>query len=380
MFLNITSLLVGFLCLFVVVLMLFNSKPNRKTNVFLVVILFFAGVQRFINAIEALELTKLTYSPLKLRLSVAFFIVPVYYLFFKRLIKGNTMLKQELLHFVLPIILLLIDIFIVGYGLSYYIFLAFSCCYFGAILLLVRELIKNKKRSLFEEANYNTIRTWTLLMTLITFSLVVFSNYFLFSEAKSAINLNNFYRYSSVLWLITIIYIFKNPVIIFGEYNLLKNIQSNELQELLVWSKKTLRTIEEKDKIIYNNIANKIGSIILSIQKLQKSAPAITSFTFNTDTLAKELKIPRSHVELIFRYYCHYSVNDFSNLVKINYAVSLINEGYLENYTVAHLGGVCLFNSRFTFSKNFKKFIGVSVSDYVINNANINNKTDAALA
>ena len=103
MFLNITSLLVGFLCLLVVVLMLFNSKPNRKTNVYLVVILFIAGFQRFVNAIEALELTKLTYSPLKLRLSVGFFIVPVYYLFFKRLIKGNAKLKQELLHFVLPV-------------------------------------------------------------------------------------------------------------------------------------------------------------------------------------------------------------------------------------------------------------------------------------
>ena len=374
MFLNITSLLVGFLCLLVVVLMLFNSKPNRKTNVYLVVILFIAGFQRFVNAIEALELTKLTYSPLKLRLSVGFFIVPVYYLFFKRLIKGNAKLKQELLHFVLPVILLLIDIFIVGYGLSYYIFLAFSCYYFGAILLLVKGLIKNKKRSLSEEANYNTIRTWTLLMTLITFSLVVFSNYFLFSEAKSAINLNNFYRYSSVLWLITIIYIFKNPVIIFGEYNLLKNIQSIEPQAFLIWSRKPLKAIEEIDKILYKNILIKIDDIILNIQKLQKSADAITSFTFNADTLAKELKIPRSHVDLVFKYNCHYSVNDFSNLVKINYAVTLINGGYLENYTVEHLGMVCLFNSRFTFSKNFKKFVGVSVSDYIINNASINSK------
>jgi hypothetical protein len=35
------------------------------------------------------------------------------------------------------------------------------------------------------------------------------------------------------------------------------------------------------------------------------------------------------------------------------------------------LGDKCLFNSRFTFSKNFKKFMGVSVSDYVIGNLKI---------
>lgn len=380
MFLNVTSLLVGFLCLLVVVLMLFNPKPNRKTNVYLVIILFVAGLQRFVNALEALALTNLTYSPLKIRLSVAFFIVPVYYLFFNRLIKGNSKLKQELLHFVLPVILLLVDIFIVDYGLSYYIFLAFSCYYFGAILLLVKGLIKNKNRSIFEEGSYKTIRTWTILMTLITFTLLIFSNYFLFSSNKTETNLNNFYRYSSVLWLIAIVYIFKNPVIIFGEYKLLKNIQSSEPQDFLIWSQKPLKAIEEKDKVVYKNISIKIDDIILNIQKLQKSAVALTAFSFTADTLAKELKMPRSHIELVFKYFCNYSVNDFSNLVKINYAVSLINEGYLENYTVAHLGEVCLFNSRFTFSKNFKKFMGLSVSDYIINRASVHKKPDTYFA
>ena len=73
----------------------------------------------------------------------------------------------------------------------------------------------------------------------------------------------------------------------------------------------------------------------------------------------------------MFKYYCNYSVSDFTNLVKINYAVLLINEEYLDNYTIEHLGEVCLFNSRFTFSKNFKKFMGLSVSDYVINRKSI---------
>jgi AraC-like DNA-binding protein len=50
----------------------------------------------------------------------------------------------------------------------------------------------------------------------------------------------------------------------------------------------------------------------------------------------------------------------------------LINDGHLEKYTIEHLGTACLFNSRFTFSKNFKKFIGVSVSDYLDNTREIN--------
>lgn len=372
MFLNVVSLLVGFLCLFVVVLMLFNSKPNRKTNFYLIMILFVAGLQRFANAIEVLEFTTITYSPLKIRMPFAFYIVPIYYLFFRRLIRKSSKLKKELLHFILPTVLILIDILMVDYKLSYLLYLAFTLFYFVSILLLVKELIQMKKLSMFEKGNYKTIRTWALLMTLITFLLVVYSNYFLFSEAKPRINLNGFYRISSLLWLAALVYMFRNPIIIFGENNLLKSLQKNAPQDLLIWNVKPLKVIEEKDLVVYNAVKARIDMILRDIQVLQKSVPLISTITLTADTLAKELKIPRRHLELVFKYYCHYSINDFSNLVKINYAVTLINEGYLESYTVASLGERCLFNSRFTFSKNFKKFIGISVSDFV--NTNVNSK------
>lgn len=365
MFLNVVSLLVGFLCLFVAVLMFFNSKPNRKINIYLIIILFVAGLQRFSNAIEVLGVTTITFSPLKIRLTLAFYIIPIYYLFFRRLIHKKRQIKKELLHFILPTVLVLIDVLIVGYKINYLFYLVFSVYYFVSILMLVTKLLQTKRLSMFEKGSYKTIRTWTLLMTTIAFSLVVCSNYFLFNETTSKIDLNVFYRVSSLLWLTALIYIFKNPIIIFGEQNLLKSLHKNELQDLLIWHTKSLKVIDEKDKIVYNAIFNKIDSIILEIQILQKSVAVISTTTLTAKTIARELKIPKSHLELVFKYYCHYSINDFSNLVKINYALSLINEGYLKHYTVASLGEKCLFNSRFTFSKNFKKFTGLSVSDFV---------------
>jgi AraC-like DNA-binding protein len=223
---------------------------------------------------------------------------------------------------------------------------------------------------MLEKSNYNTIRTWVFLMTIITFLLVVYSNYFLFSETKPRINLNVFYRFSSLLWLVTIIYMFRNPIIIFGEHHLIKSLQKNAHQDIVIWNTKPLRLIENKDRLLYSTIFNTIDSIILDIQKLQRSIPVISTTTLTAKTIAQELKIPKSHLDLVFKYYCHYSVNDFSNLVKVNFALTLINEGYLKSYTVASLGEKCLFNSRFTFSKNFKKFIGISVSDFV--NMNVN--------
>lgn len=336
-------------------------------------ILFIAGLQRFINGIEVLGLTEFTYSPLKIRLSAAFFIVPVYYLFFQRLIKSTSNIKMELVHFIIPAFLIMVDLFATDFGINYYFYLLFSCVYFVAILYLVSVFFRKKNQSMFERGYFKTIRTWTILMTFITFLLLIFSNYFLFKERASGINLNDFYRFSSLLWLLALIYIFKNPVIIFGEQNLLKNIQLNEPQEFLIWSRKPLKPIEDKDLILWGNLSDRVDRIILTIQKLQKADALLSTITFTAGNLSKELDIPKSHVEFIFKYYCHYSTNDFCNLVKINYAVSLMNDGYLEKYTIASLGDKSLFNSRFTFSKNFKKFMGVSVSDYLLINTK-NNK------
>lgn len=367
MFLDVVSLFVGFLCLFVMVLMLLNTRPNRKTNIYIILILFVAGLQRFINGLEILDFTSKVYSPLKIKLSLAFFIVPVYYLFFQRLILVKPNTKKEVLHFILPTLIVLIDTLVVPFHLSNLVFLGFSLFYLVATLSLVYKMINTKNRSLVEEGYFKTIRNWTFLMLAISFSLFLSSNYILFSENRSPNLLLNFYRFSSLLWLVALIYIFKNPILIFGEKVLLKNIKSNEPKSFLIWSKKPLKAIEEKDKLLYGNILNKIDPIIINIQNLQKSAEILSTISFTPVTLSKELKVPKSHLDLIFKYYCHYSVNDFANLIKINYAIMLINEGYLERYTIEHLGTACLFNSRFTFSKNFKKFIGVSVSYYLNN-------------
>ena len=365
MLLNFVSLLVGFLCLFVVMLMLFNPKSDRKTNAYLIIILFVAGVQRFVNGIEVLELFNSSLRPIEPRLSITFFIIPIYYLFFLRLIRGSSNLKVELMHFILPALIVVNDIFFFRTSLIYY-FLIVSSLYFLAITKLVISFLKFKKRSLLEKSAFRTIRNWTLLMFFIAFFLVLFSNYFLFHEGEIGINLNDFYCYSSFIWIVVLIYIFRNPVIIFGEQNLIKNIQHNEPQDFLIWSRKPLRTIEEKDSALGISISTKIDRIILNIQKIQKSKHLLSKITLTANNLSKELNIPRRHLDYIFKYHCHYSVNDFSNLVKVNYAVTLMNDGYLKKYTIASLGEKCLFNSRFTFSKNFRKFMGVPVSDYAL--------------
>jgi AraC-like DNA-binding protein len=342
--------------------MIFNKNKNYKTNVYFVIILLFVGIQRCTYAIEFFRIIENIYSPLKIKLSLGLFLVPVYYLFFRRLTRGFDQLKNELLHFILPALLILINRIYVDFEMSFYYFVLYSTIYFVLILRLSQQFIKRKNTTMYQILTYKQLKNWLLLMISLTFLLFIFSNYYLFN---SSIGLDTFYKYSSLIWFVILIYMFKNPILIFGELNLLKSLQKNTQQELLVWNTKPLKDIEDKDKILYSAILNKIDSIILDIKKLQKSVPIIATTTLTIKTIAHELKVPKSHLELVFKYYCYYSINDFSNLVKVNYALSLINEGYLKSYTVASLGEKCLFNSRYTFSKNFKKFVGVSVSDFV---------------
>jgi AraC-like DNA-binding protein len=345
--------------------MIFNPNKNHKTNIYFIVILILVGIQRFTYALEILGFVHDSYSLLKKNLRLGFYIIPIYYLFFRRLIKGVDKPQKELLHFIFPTVLIVTNLVFFNSKINPWFFLIYSSLYFTLMLMMLKDFIYRKNTSMLHKKSYREIKTWLILMIILTFVLIIYSNYFLFSESSSQITLGTFYKYSSLLWLIVLIYMFKNPIVIFGESYLLKNIELNEPPEFLVWSRKPLKTVEEKDKIVYNTILKRIDFIIADIQILQKSDEILSTITFTADTLAKQLKIPRRHLEFVFKYYCHYSINDFGNLVKVNYAVSLINDGYLDSYTVESLGEKCLFNSRFTFSKNFKKFIGVSVSDFV---------------
>ena len=363
MFLNVISLFVGFLCLLTGGFMIFNKIQNHKTNIYFIIILFVVGIQRFTYAIEFLGIVKNSYSPLKIKLSLGLFLVPVYYLFFRRLIHGFDQLKKELLHFIPPILLIIIKVLFVGYQINVYYFVFYSTFYFVLIVVLYYNFINRKNTSMLQKLSYQQIKNWLLFMGSLTLLLFAFSNYFVFYPS---IGLGTFYKYSSLLWLLVLVYMFKNPVVVFGEQYFLKNMQTEGTSAFLIWSKKRLLPLEEKDKIVFNTIAKRIDLIISEIKVLEHSAQFLSQITFTADALSKQLKIPRRHLEFVFKYYCTYSVSDYSNLVKIKYAVTLINSGFLEDYTIESLGEKCLFKSRFTFSKNFKKFVGVSVSDYII--------------
>lgn len=89
-----------------------------------------------------------------------------------------------------------------------------------------------------------------------------------------------------------------------------------------------MKEIERKDELLFQTIEDSMESTIMKIQKLQKNISFISINTLTSKTIAKELQLPKSHLDLLFKYYCYYSINEFGNLIKVYYALQLINEGY----------------------------------------------------
>lgn len=374
MALIVLSLLVGFLCVFSVLLLLIsNTALTFKANPYFIIILIIVGVQRFANALHSLNITPENFSILNKVPIIVFYFVPIYFLFFNRQIDKSYSIKNELLHFIFPSLLLLINIWYLNFKLFGLVYLIYSTAYFAIFTLKLKNFLLKKKSSIFDEVEGSKIKSWLLLMYVTSSFTLFFTFSLVLIDLNYEMLLKQLYIYTSLLWFFTLLYMYANPVIIFGEKYFVKNIQENSYKEFEIWKTNPIKSIQAKDQKLYSSISSKIGTTILNIKSLQKNISIISTNTLTTKVIAQELQIPKSHVDLIFKYYCLYSVKEYSNLIKIEYALELIKNGYLSKYTIESLGEKCMFNSRFTFYQNFKKYVGVSVNEFYANDGK--NKT-----
>jgi AraC-like DNA-binding protein len=364
MIIDVFNFLVGFSCVFFALIILFSKQIDSKINLYFTVILFNAGQQRLFHALKTLGITSFTYNPFQKNPLLFYFIVPLFYLFFLRVVNDKTRLKKELLHFILPAALVLLNFLYVDYKFNRLLFIPYSVVYFVLIFLLMKNFYFNKKLTLLEVSTNTSKKKWLIIMVILTISLFVHANYYAINNDYHKSTLTIYYGYTSILWFLVVLHLLRNPILIFGKQVLFKNIRLNQTQDFNIWSSDPLKLIEQKDDKVRKSIADKVDIIILEICSLQVSVSLISKQTLDIKTLGNELRLPKQHLAYVFKYYCNYSVNDYSNLVKIKYALTLINDGFLENFTVEALGEKCLFKSRFTFSTNFKKFVGVSVTDF----------------
>jgi AraC-like DNA-binding protein len=366
MLLAFLSFIVGLALLVLVFSVLINRKNDKNLNVYSLLILASAGVQRFLQGIEEFKLIDSFKNPFVDNFLHQFYMLVFAYLFFDNLLFKKTPVKKVILHLVFPTLFVLVNsLFNLDSGLIKLVFFLFSSLYVLLPGLLIWNFIY-KRKNYKELIHFQTIRNWTYFTFGIYFSFYLIFNY-VFVNNPQTIGTGyfiQFYQITALIWLFMIIYILKNPVILYGQQLLLKNISTSSKEELVVWRSIKLDPTEAEDLELEKKVKSKVDEIIFAIKKYEEKLLQDLVEVPTLKELAFELDYPQSHLKYVFNYFSFCSFSEYQNNLKIKYALKLIKAGYLDTRTIDSLATRCLFANRRTFYRNFNKWVGFTPTEY----------------
>ena len=94
----------------------------------------------------------------------------------------------------------------------------------------------------------------------------------------------------------------------------------------------------------------------------------LTNFEFTVELLASELNLSRTHLHRKLKSLTGQSATEFIRYVRLKNAVKLLLHG---KYKVNEIGYAVGFNSHNYFTKSFKKYYGMSPSEFIKENSNL---------
>ncbi len=367
MLLAFLSFIVGLALLVLVFSVFFSRKNDKNLNIYSLLILASAGIQRFLQGIEEFKLIDSFKNPFVDNFLHQFFMLVFAYLFFDNLLFKKTPVKKVILHLVFPTLFVLVySLFNLNPGLIKLVFFLFSSLYVLLPGLLIWKFIY-KRKNYKELIHFQTIKNWTYFTFGIYFSFYLIYNY-VFVNNPQTIGTGyfiQFYQFTALIWLFMIIYILKNPVILYGQQLLLKNISTSSKEELVVWRSIKLEPTEAEDLELEKKVTSKVDEIIFAIKKHEEKLLQDLVEVPTLKELAFELDYPQSHLKYVFNYFSFCSFSEYQNNLKIKYALKLIKAGYLDTRTIDSLATRCLFANRRTFYRNFNKWVGFTPTEYL---------------
>ena len=366
MLLSLLSFIVGLVLLLLVFSVLINRQKGKMLNIYLLLTLAACGIQHVLIGAEKFGLVPSFENPLKDDIYQHFFILVFAYLFYDNLLYKITPIKKVILHLIFPILFTLFCIlfspnFLV---IKIILFLFDSLYVFSMGFLIWKHVYKRKNYK--ELIHYQSIKTWALF----TYSIIIIF-YFIFNYVLLSAPLENqnghlllYYETIFPIWIFFIIYIFRNPVILYGEQLLLKNLKNTSKEEVVAWRSVKLEPTEKEDLDVEKKVKHNVEAIIFAIKKFEEELLEEFVELPSLKELAFKLDYPQSHLKYVFTYYSFCTFGEYQNNLKIKYALKLIKSGYLNTRTIDSLASRCLFANKRTFYRNFKKWVGFTPSEY----------------
>jgi AraC-like DNA-binding protein len=353
--------IVGALCFFIIIINFVEKKNNTLFNKYLISILTIVGLVRLVPLLGFI-LTEWDYGIIFNALKVSvMFMPPLFFLNINTIV--SSVKTKGYFHFIIPFLIIISFMIFKPFPKLIFVFfiIAYLSIYITMIVVLVLNFLRKTPKNIIELLFKKKIKNW----------LIVFLCFYIYIYLLALFNLSNFIfstdRFEvinttlpfSLGYLIILTYIILNRNLILGSYTATNYKEIS----LMFWHISPLKKIEQKDSPQYKKLMPE--ELINDIINWQKDYKPTLDEKFNYGVICDKLNFPLYKAKLIFKYHTLLSLTEFINTLKIFNALILIDEGYLNSFTIESLGKKVGFNSRITFHNNFNKYMGLSVSNYI---------------
>ena len=374
---NVFSITVGFVGLLVTSITIFSQKSNRYVNIYLALILFIVSMRSIHGGFSEnynLSFLDIDFNYLK---PLYIIVMPFSYLYFESLFKDKIYFKKKVyLHFLLPILLVIFNACqnkfkllepTLFYLILYSLIISVIVFYIIKKSFLFFEFFKNKNSIL--EKHFNQFNKWIFFIFIIFIIgsiRLVFSLYFdLEKGQKGFVNISNVFK--NCVLLLLLVKLLTSPEILFGCLKLKEKLSSVDKDLRFndeMWILKEVVTSNLQDAKLSQMLNTKIVSYLNEIEKFIINETPFRTPKYSVYNLAKNLSIPSSHLTYIFKYHCKMSFTEYKNHYKIEDAIKLMNEGFLDSKTFEGLAEKVGYVSYNPFFTSFKKQTSYSPKAY----------------
>ncbi|MDB4263855.1 AraC family transcriptional regulator [Flavobacteriaceae bacterium] len=355
------TIIVGAFCFFIIIINFVEKKNNKLFNNYMNSILIIAGLVRLVPLLGFI-LTEWDYESIMKTTKISIiFLIPLFFLNLKALVSSPK--TKSYVHLIIPILLIISSIIFQSISkLKVGIFIiAYSSIYIIMIVVLVVKFLRKIPENIIELLFKKKIKNWITVLMCFSIYLYLITLYSIYNFIfyQNLFEFINAYGFTSIGYLIILTYIIFNRNLLLGKYTAANYKEFG----LLLWSISPQKKIEKKDSAFYEKLMHE--ELINDIINWQKDFKPTLDEKFNYGVICDKLNVPLYKVKLIFKYHTTLSLTEFLNTLRIFNALNLIDEGYLNSFTIESLGKKVGFNSRITFSNNFKRCIGLSVRKYI---------------
>ena len=377
--------LILFLCIilgFISVVIIYNKRVDKASpfiNKYLIFLILNTSIRYIFHFIYSIDSTLIPYNVLLVADSILLMSTPFFYLYFEDLVFEEKYTKQKLLHFILPVLLMIlmatsniveqknhllfVRIFIILGVISVLFYLTL-----GFILLYKNVWFRKSDIKIVQEQN-KLIRNWTLFLYFTFLSIFLF-RFFMITIYYGKIGYNQDVIWvPATVWCIIFLKFILTPEIQYGYDFLNQNIEqaSNQLVLPQLWE--TEKTIQEislsRDVKLSEKINAHIKDYIRQIEEASFHSTIFRNPNLTLDDIATHIKIPSSHISFLFKYHCKETFSDYKKIVRVQDAIKLLENGYLKTSTVESLSIEVGFVTYNTFHVAFKNITGVTTQEFV---------------